>query len=95
PSRFESLSLVALEAFAQRTPVLVNGRSPVLTGQVRRSGAGFVYFDRRSFAEGVREIAAARRQLARRAAAYARKHRWARVVHAYKQEMRRILEARG
>jgi len=95
PSRFESLSLVALESFAHRTPVLVNGRSAVLTGQVRRSGAGFVYFDRRSFAEGVREIAAARRQLGRKAAAFARKHRWPRVVHAYKQEMRRILETSG
>jgi glycosyltransferase involved in cell wall biosynthesis len=93
PSRFESLSLLALEAFAHHTPVLANGQSPVLAGQVRRSGAGFVYLDRPSFAEGVRRIAASRPELARQAASFAQKHRWPRVIEAYKQEMRRIVES--
>ncbi|HYV44058.1 MAG TPA: glycosyltransferase family 4 protein, partial [Myxococcaceae bacterium] len=59
PSRYESLSLLALEAFAQGTPVLANGASDVLAGQVRRSGAGRTYGGAESFAEGVREIGAA------------------------------------
>lgn len=40
PSRFESLSLVLLEAFALGVPAVVNARCPVLEDHVRASGAG-------------------------------------------------------
>lgn len=43
PSRFESLSLVALESWSQNTAVLANGASSVLVGQCRRSGGGLWY----------------------------------------------------
>ena len=49
PSRFESLSLVALEAWAAGRPVLASGRSPVLIGQCRRSGGGLWYANRDEF----------------------------------------------
>ncbi len=42
PSYFESLSMVALEAWAMGRPVLANGRCDVLKGQCIRSGAGSV-----------------------------------------------------
>jgi len=45
PSPYESLSIVALEAWAQGIPVLANAESPVLLGQVRRSGGGLWYRD--------------------------------------------------
>jgi glycosyltransferase involved in cell wall biosynthesis len=48
PSYFESFSLVLVEAWAHRRPVLVNGRCDVLAGQVRRSGGGLPY---RGYAE--------------------------------------------
>jgi glycosyltransferase involved in cell wall biosynthesis len=95
PSRYESLSLLALEAFAQGTPVLVNGESAVLAGQVRRSGAGATYRDSPSFIEGARRIAAARVALSRKALLYARKHSWSKVVSAYREEMQRIVESRA
>jgi glycosyltransferase involved in cell wall biosynthesis len=41
PSEYESFSIVTLEAMAQRTPVLVNGRCEVLKDHVERSGGGF------------------------------------------------------
>lgn len=47
-SPFESFSLVLCEAWLQRRPVLVQGRSEVLTGQCLRSGGGIPY---RGFAE--------------------------------------------
>lgn len=43
PSFHESLSLLALEAWAVGRPVLANAASPVLAGQVRRSGGGIGY----------------------------------------------------
>lgn len=43
PSYFESFSMVLTEAWAQRRPVLVQGRCDVLAGQVRRSGGGLPY----------------------------------------------------
>ena len=49
PSPFESLSLLALEAFAVGTPVLANARSDVLTDHCQRSNAGLYYADRDEF----------------------------------------------
>ena len=43
PSYFESLSMVALEAWALGRPVLANGRCDVLKGQCIRSAAGLYY----------------------------------------------------
>lgn len=43
PSFHESLSLLALEAWAVGRPVLANAASPVLLGQVLRSGGGIGY----------------------------------------------------
>ena len=54
PSYFESLSMVALEAWALGRPVLANARCDVLKGQCIRSNAGLYYDDRRR----IRRIAA-------------------------------------
>ena len=43
PSYYESLSMVALEAWALGRPVLANGRCDVLKGQCLRSNAGLFY----------------------------------------------------
>lgn len=51
PSFFESLSMVALEAWALGKPVLANGRCDVLQGQCVRSGAGLYYERYEEFAE--------------------------------------------
>ena len=45
PSAYESLSLVALEAWQRSTPTLANARSAVLAGQTARSGGGLLYDD--------------------------------------------------
>ncbi len=94
PSRFESLSLLALEAFAVGTPVLGNGASEVVSGQIQRSGAGAVWQDGRSFVEAVRQLISERALLRPRALAFARSHSWAKVVQQYRQQMNDILENR-
>jgi glycosyltransferase involved in cell wall biosynthesis len=50
PSYFESLSMVALEAWALGRPILANGRCDVLRGQCVRSNAGLYYENARDFA---------------------------------------------
>jgi len=64
PSYYESLSMVALEAWALGKPVLANGRCDVLKGQCLRSNAGLFY---ESYAEFVETLSAIER------------HRWLNV----------------
>ena len=56
PSYFESLSMVALEAWALGRPVLANGKCDVLKGQCIRSNAGLYYESYAEFEETLRAM---------------------------------------
>jgi glycosyltransferase involved in cell wall biosynthesis len=56
PSYFESLSMVALEAWALGRPVLANAACDVLQGQCRRSNAGLYYQGYPEFLETLRAL---------------------------------------
>jgi len=53
PSFYESLSMVTLEAWALRIPVLANARCEVLKGQCMRSNAGLFYENYEEFREAL------------------------------------------
>jgi glycosyltransferase involved in cell wall biosynthesis len=53
PSRYESLSMVTLEAWWAGRPVLANAKCDVLRGQCQRSNAGLYYASYDEFAEGL------------------------------------------
>jgi glycosyltransferase involved in cell wall biosynthesis len=53
PSRYESLSMVALEAWWAERPVLANAKCEVLRGQCRRSNAGLYYSSYDEFREAL------------------------------------------
>lgn len=53
PSLYESLSMVALEAFLTNTPVLANGRCLVLKEQCRESNGGLYYTNYAEFSESL------------------------------------------
>lgn len=56
PSPYESLSMVALEAWALGRPVLASARCDVLVGQCVRSNAGLYYGDAREFTAALDRI---------------------------------------
>jgi glycosyltransferase involved in cell wall biosynthesis len=94
PSPYESLSLLALEAFAVGTPVLANARAEVLVDHCRRSNAGLFYADRWEFVEGLKLLlrdAELRQSLGRNGRAYIQRHyRWSIVLSKYERLFTRI-----
>ena len=94
PSPHESLSLLALEAFAVGTPVLANGRSEVLVDHCRRSNAGLYYEDRWEFIEALKLLtrdAGLRAAMGRNGQAYVNaNYRWDIIMHKYERMMTRL-----
>jgi glycosyltransferase involved in cell wall biosynthesis len=89
PSRYESLSLLALEAFAVGTPVLGNAGSEVVKGQLQRSGGGLTWSNADEFARALQEVGRERERFSKAARAFARKHRWPAVIATYLKEIDR------
>ena len=56
PSEHESLSLVVLEAMSLGIPVIVNGRSAVLSGHCKKSKTGFEYKSYEEFKNALEEL---------------------------------------
>jgi glycosyltransferase involved in cell wall biosynthesis len=93
PSPHESLSLLALEAFAVGTPVLANGRSEVLVDHCRRSNAGLYYEDRWEFTEALKLLmrdTPLRQAMGRNGRAYVNaNYRWDLILEKYERMMTR------
>jgi len=89
PSPYESLSLLALEAFAVGTPVLANARSEVLVDHCQKSNAGLYYADRDEFVEALKLLVADHRlraAMGRNGRAYVRKnYRWDVIISKYER----------
>jgi glycosyltransferase involved in cell wall biosynthesis len=94
PSPYESLSLLALEAFAVGTPVLANARAAVLVDHCRKSNAGLYYADRWEFEEGVKLLLkdeALRKSMGRNGKAYVSQHyKWSTVLNKYERLFGRL-----
>ena len=84
PSRYESLSIVLLEAWNHAVPALVNGHCQVLQGQVRRAKGGLYYRFPSEFSETADYLLdrdAEREVLGRQGLAYVnREYRWPTVL---------------
>ena len=94
PSPHESLSLLALEAMAVGTPVLVNARSEVLVEHCRQSNAGLCYADRWEFTEALKLLmrdADLRAALGRNGKQYVNRHyRWSHILRKYERLFTRL-----
>jgi glycosyltransferase involved in cell wall biosynthesis len=99
PSYFESLSMVALEAWALGKPVLANGRCDVLQGQCLRSNAGLFYESYEEFLETLaliqsnRPLAFAMGQNGREY--FQRHYAWPVIVRKYLEMFDRLREDDG
>jgi glycosyltransferase involved in cell wall biosynthesis len=97
PSPFESLSLLALEAFSVGTPILANARSEVLVEHCVRADAGLYYADRDEFVEGLKLLindAPLRTALGRNGREYVRRqYRWDVVLSKYERVFAKVRRA--
>ena len=97
PSPFESLSIIALEAFAAGTPVLVNARSEVLVDHCRQSNAGLYYASRDEFVECLKLLMSDERlrvDMGRNGREYVRRnYRWDIVLQKYERVFARVRAA--
>lgn len=95
PSPYESLSMVALEAWALEKPMLVNGDCEVLRDQCLRSNGGLWYETYEEFREELSLLsgnAELRAQLGRSGREYVvRNYRWDTVESRYIEVVRRAL----
>jgi glycosyltransferase involved in cell wall biosynthesis len=98
PSPYESLSLLALEALAAGTPILVNARSEVLVEHCTRSNGGLWYADRDEFVECMKLLMADRRlraALGRNGRDYVRgNYRWDVVLGKFERLFAKVRNAR-
>jgi glycosyltransferase involved in cell wall biosynthesis len=97
PSPYESLSLLALEAFAVGTPILANARSDVLVEHCRKSNAGLYYADKDEFIECLKLLVSddrLRAAMGRNGRDYVRSnYRWDVIIAKYERMMTRIRPA--
>lgn len=98
PSPYESLSLLALEALAVGTPILVNARSEVLVEHCRRSNGGLWYADRDEFVECMKLLfsdAGLRQAMGRNGRDYVRaNYRWDVVLGKYERIFAKVRNAK-
>ncbi len=99
PSPYESLSLLALEAFAMGTPVLANARSEVLVDHCHKSNAGLFYSDRYEFTECLKLLVADHRlraAMGRNGRHYVRQnYRWDVILAKYDRMFTRLRQPVG
>jgi glycosyltransferase involved in cell wall biosynthesis len=98
PSPYESLSLMALEALSVGTPILANGRSPVLVEHCVKSNGGLYYADGDEFVECLKLLIAdgrLRAAMGRNGREYVRRnYRWDVVLAKYERVFAKIRSGR-
>lgn len=94
PSPYESLSLLALEAFSVGTPILANARAEVLVDHCRQSNAGLYYSDRYEFADALKTLLKdpdLRHEMGENGKAYVEKnYRWDVIIAKYERMFARL-----
>jgi glycosyltransferase involved in cell wall biosynthesis len=95
PSLYESLSMIALEAWLMERPVLVNGRCEVLKQQCRASDGGLYYHNYDEFSRTLSRLInspALRQQLGRQGQQFVNKnYRWEIILAKYQAVIETVM----
>jgi glycosyltransferase involved in cell wall biosynthesis len=98
PSPYESLSMLALEAMAAGTPILVNARSPVLVEHCLKGNGGLFYANRDEFVECLKLLVddeGLRMRIGRQGREYVRQnYRWDVILGKYERVFAKLRNAR-
>ncbi len=97
PSRYESLSLILLEAMSQKRPMLVNGHCKVLKEHCLKSDfASFYYMNNRGFNQALRRIEQSedlREEMGEKGASYVESnYNWSLIMGRLKSDINFIKE---
>jgi glycosyltransferase involved in cell wall biosynthesis len=93
PSALESLSIVLLESWSVRRPVLVSGASDVLVGQTMRADGGLWYDDDAEFVAALHMLRGdLGRELGESGFAFVdREYRWERIIELYRNVVENLM----
>ena len=96
PSKYESLSIIILEAWLMGTPVLVNGRCEVLKQQCRQSNGGLYYTSYNEFQTALSQLLRApdlRATLGRQGREFVQiNYQWERIVNQYQHMINNLTQ---
>jgi glycosyltransferase involved in cell wall biosynthesis len=100
PSRYESLSLVLLEAMLLRTPVIANAQCEVLADHIRESRGGVAYRHTRGLVRAMASVPAqdpsARKRMTDAGAAYVQgRCNWASTLGIFSRAIDEVSRLRG
>lgn len=88
PSKYESLSMVLLEAFMMEKPVIVQAENKVMKDHIEQSNGGLCFTDYRSFKkvfDSLIDNSRLREQLGRSGKAYVQKnYQWENIIDKYR-----------
>lgn len=94
PSRYESLSLVLLEGFACKVPVMVNGNCEVLRDHLEECKGGWIYNDCESFGNALTEVIADKDNKEKGIAGYdyvMNKYSWPKVMATFDEAIEYVI----
>ena len=96
PSRYESLSMIALEAWTLGKPVVCTAYSDVVRGMCQRGNSGLYYYDAAEFSEILHLLAtdeSVTARLGQQGQAFVQAtYTWPRVIATYRQHIDAIIE---
>ena len=99
PSRFESLSIVVIEAWSHSIPVIVTEYCKVLVGQCKRANGGLFYRDVLEFSEAlslIHEDQETRRILGQQGNRYYKEnYDWSVIKNKYNNMIKNFLNEKG
>ena len=95
PSKYESLSLVLLEGFSCKVPVIVNGNCEVLRDHLQECGGGWIFTDGKTFDAALKEVIENKANKEKGIAGYnyvSRKYSWEKVLSIFDKAINYVVE---